>query len=239
MPNDSHLETLSNLAASLGIHDRLSAAAAIAATLTPLARLQAGLAGPSPLFLLEDATTERDGEEIASALALAACHRGAVWAMPGRSLAARLTQAALRGSECVALSYLPSSGDSVQTICAALTNETWSGRIEGTIESFEGPLVPLWLAVTRSRDPSHPDLARRTLRIVCDGDLEHPSAAELGAAHRAARALLLAWEDAGRPTQDGLRAFGGFEGWSATVRQALVWAGAVDPVDACTWRGES
>jgi hypothetical protein len=49
--------------------------------------------------------------------------------------------------------------------------------------------------------------------------------------------ILRAFYQAGRPSQ-GLKPWGSFEGWSALVRDAVVWAGMEDPYETCREVGD-
>jgi hypothetical protein len=124
---------------------------------------------------------------------------------------------------------------------AALTSETWQDRLLGTNKTVRLPLRVAFFA-TGTNLQLVGDLARRCLYVRLETNHERPEERTdfrhhdiLGFA-RANRASLLsaaltilhAYCVAGRPDQP-LRAFGSFEGWSALVRSAIVWAGLEDP----------
>jgi putative DNA primase/helicase len=84
------------------------------------------------------------------------------------------------------------------------------------------------------------DLVRRVVIASLDASVERPEMRQFrgnpfvkvlrdrGRYVAAALTVVRAYVEAGRP--DRLPALGSFEGWSATVRSALVWLGCADPV---------
>ena len=88
------------------------------------------------------------------------------------------------------------------------------------------------------------DLCRRVVRARLDPEMEDPElrifttdplaliAADRGAYIRAALVICRAYIAAGRPKP--ARRLASFEGWSDTVRSALIWLGETDPVTSMT-----
>jgi putative DNA primase/helicase len=126
---------------------------------------------------------------------------------------------------------------------AALTAESWSDRVLGSSRmAGDLPLRTVW-SCTGNNIGFGSDVARRVLPIRLQSPLESPEersdfvhADLLGfvAENRprlaiAALSILRAYFVAGRPEQPGGE-WGSFEAWSRTIRGAVVWAGAADPL---------
>jgi DNA polymerase-1 len=123
----------------------------------------------------------------------------------------------------------------------ALTATEWQGRILGKSEQPRVPLLTTWYGTG-----NNVILLADTTRRVCPIRLESPDEKPEERAgfrypdlmawvreHRrrllvAALTILSAYCRAGRPDQR-LKPWGSFEGWSALVRGAIVWAGLPDP----------
>jgi hypothetical protein len=124
---------------------------------------------------------------------------------------------------------------------AALTGTVWKDRILGSSTIVELPLCVTWLA-SGNNVMLAADTSRRVLHIRLESDQERPEdrtgfkfpdVRQHVYRHRAellasALTILSAYSQAGRPPQ-GLTPWGSFEGWSAVVREAVVWAGLPDP----------
>lgn len=126
---------------------------------------------------------------------------------------------------------------------AAPTATTWSDRVLGSSQRFEGPLRLTWLG-TGNNCHLRGDLDRRVAHVRLESPeqrpelrtvFRHPHLREHVRANRGrylsdALTLLRGWYAAGRPTAR-LPGWGSYEGWSGVVRAALVWAGLPDPAD--------
>lgn len=127
---------------------------------------------------------------------------------------------------------------------AALTATYWKDRPLGRTEIVEGPLNATWYG-TGNNVVLIGDTCRRTVYIRLESPLENPEQRDgfkyrdLLAHVRQHRAelvsavltILRAFCVAGRPRQK-IPTWGSFEGWSAIVRQAIVWIGLPDPAEA-------
>ena len=124
---------------------------------------------------------------------------------------------------------------------AVLTGTSWSDRILGKSENAHLPLLAVWYA-SGNNVTFKGDTARRCIPIRLESDLEKPERRE-GFKHpellvwvrenrsslvMAALTILRAYSAAGRP-KTGIKPWGSFEGWSALVREALVWCELPDP----------
>src|SRR5262249_21875370 len=117
----------------------------------------------------------------------------------------------------------------------------WKDRLLGGNRMAEAPMYITWYA-TGNNVALGADTARRVCHIRLESPDEHPEERKefrhpdlvawagqnrpelLGAALTILRAQFAA----GRPDQ-GLPAWGSFEGWSGVVRSAVVWVGLPDP----------
>lgn len=212
-----------------------------AATLTPIARH--AFRGPAPLFLI-DANTPGTGKgKLATITGLISTGRPP--SMKSHDSDEReqrkvITAIAIAGEVLVQFDNVEGRFGS-GVLCAALTSDQWSDRVLGGSESYSGPLLTTWIA-TANNVQLTTDMVRRTAHIRLATDLERPeertgfALPELELyvrAHRprlvaAALTILRGWHVAGRPKTD-LPTWGSYEGWSAIVRQSLVWAGLTDP----------
>src|SRR5262249_2277772 len=127
------------------------------------------------------------------------------------------------------------------TLDRVLTTTAWKDRILGLNKIVDAPLYVTWYGTGNNVVPSG-DTPRRICHIRLESNLEKP---ELGDDFRrpnllayvranrmellgAALTILRAYCVAGRPDMK-LPAWGSFEGWSALVRNAIVWVGLPDP----------
>lgn len=124
----------------------------------------------------------------------------------------------------------------------AITQPEYADRVLGVSRLLRLPTNVLWTA-TGNNLTLRGDLTVRALVCRLDSGVERPEARRFAirnlkaflAEHRrelvrAAATILWAYELAGRPDMR-LEPWGGFDGWSATVRSALVWAGMADPCE--------
>ncbi|MBX9622703.1 MAG: hypothetical protein K2X82_02710 [Gemmataceae bacterium] len=216
-------------------------AAWFAGLLTPLAWW--AFDGPAPLFLT-DANVRAAGKGLLNDVTALTVfgHRFPVMAYtPDRDeLRKRITSLAAEGERAVLLDNLagPIGND---VLDAALTSDTWKDRLLGANRVFHGPLHVVWyatgnnvqLGADTSRRVCHTRLESDRERPEERGDVRHPDLRAHVRANRprllsAALTVLRGWVVAGRPTRD-LPAWGSYEGWSAVVRQCVVWAGMADP----------
>jgi putative DNA primase/helicase len=123
----------------------------------------------------------------------------------------------------------------------AITAETISGRILGTQKEIEVPMHVVFFA-SGNNMVFKGDMARRVVPIDLDPRMERPEERDnfthplllswvLEKRPRllaAALTILRAYVEAGRPAQR-VKPLGSFEQWSMLVRQALLWAGELDP----------
>lgn len=123
----------------------------------------------------------------------------------------------------------------------AITARRWSARILGESRTYEGQLMLNWLATSNNAQLT-PDMHGRTLLIRIKSDHESPEK-RTGFQHpsimrhvrqyrsdylRSALTILRAWHVAGRPHY-GFTPWGSFEEWGEIVRNAVMFAGGVDP----------
>jgi hypothetical protein len=215
--------------------------AALAGMLTPVARF--AFAGPSPLVLITKNVHGAGGSLLADVISTATTGRP----MARMSQAGdddeerkRILAIALAGDRMVLIDNLdrPLGGAALD---AALTGVEWRDRILGRSEMVSAPLLACWFATG-----NNPQVQRDTLRrvlptrletaaerpeersgfrhdpIVPHVEIEHPRLTV------AALTVLRGYCAAGRPDMK-LKPWGSYEGWSALVRGALVWAGQADP----------
>jgi putative DNA primase/helicase len=125
-------------------------------------------------------------------------------------------------------------------LARALTQSEYQDRLLGESRMLRLPTNVLWTA-TGNKLVFRGDLACRALMCRIDSGLERPEARTFKIPHlvgslkanrkqfvAAALTILRAFHLARRPSQH-LSAWGGFDNWSASVREPLVWAGMADP----------
>jgi hypothetical protein len=213
----------------------------LAAALTPLARY--AFRGPSPLFLF-DASTPSAGKGLATECAIRiGTGRGAPlssYTPDDAEMDKRITTWASSGSSVVVLDNVSGrlGGDS---LCRVLTGTTYEGRVLGMSKKWVGPALMVWYA-TGNNVALGDDMYRRICHVRILSTVEDPSkrtgfkyphlvdhvSGKQRELARAGLTILRAYCEAGRPDQH-LEAWGSYEGWSALVRSAIVWAGLPDP----------
>jgi hypothetical protein len=215
----------------------------LAAVLTPFARH--AFVGPVPLFLIE-ANVRGAGKSLLTDIVgvIATGRHMARMAYPRDEDEMRklITSILLAGD---ALALLDNVAGSIggPTLDALLTSTTFSGRLLSTNTVPLLPALTIWFATGNNVVPNG-DTNRRTLRVRLESELENPEQRE-NFTHadiltwvtqerprlvRAALTVLRAYFVAGKPSQK-MRPFGSYNGWSDTVRAALVWATLADPHD--------
>lgn len=215
--------------------------AALAGMLTPVARFAFG--GPSPLILITKNVHGAGGSLLADTISIATTGRP----MARMSQAGdddeerkRILAIALAGDRMVLIDNIDKPLGSA-ALDAALTGVEWRDRILGRSEMVSAPLFACWFGTG-----NNPAVQRDTLRRVLPSRLEtsaerpeertgfrhDPLLPHVEREHPrltvAALTVLRAFCVAGHPDMK-LKAWGSFEGWSALVRGALVWAGQADP----------
>jgi hypothetical protein len=217
-------------------------AACLSGLLTPLARF--AFRGPAPLHNI-DANVRGAGKGLlADALAYIVSAREfarATYTHDNAEMGKTITALALSGERLVLLDNLTGT---IGGACldAALTATEWQGRILGKSQQPRVPLQCTWYG-TGNNCIFRADTARRVLQIRLESSEERPEERsgfthpDLLAWVRQERArllvsaltILVAYCRAGCPVQSELKPWGSFEGWSALVRSAIVWAGQADP----------
>jgi hypothetical protein len=218
-------------------------AAWVAALLTPLARH--AYDGPTPLFLV-DANIRGAGKTLLShtigAIALGRSLPVTTFTADAAELRKQVTSIVMAGDPIILLDNIEGRlGGGV--LDGALTATRWRDRILGGNTVVDAPLRTVFLA-TGNNVVIGGDTARRTVHIRLDvlderpedrSGFQHPNLLAWVQCERprllaAALTILVAHSRAGRPSKD-LRPMGSFEGWSGTVREAVVWAGMPDPCE--------
>jgi hypothetical protein len=211
----------------------------VAGTLTAIQRR---LLRSAPLFGFS-APTQRTGKSLLSeCLSIIATGRPApAMAVSGdREEMRKAVAAALReGHSVVNLDNVEHPLASPD-LSRAVTQSEYADRVLGETRILRLPTNILW-TVTGNNLAFRGDLAVRALVSRLDARLERPEERKFRIAdlkahiaeHRrelvtAAVNILRAYVVAGRPDQ-ALPAWGGFDEWTATIREPLVWLGAADP----------
>ena len=213
----------------------------LAALLTPAARF--AFAGPAPL-VLADANIAGAGKGLLIHT-IGRINTGrdvavSAYAHDGDELRKRITSIALAGDRLVLLDNLEGAFGNA-TLDRLLTATYWKDRILGRNEEVNLPLTTIWYG-TGNNVCIAADTARRCVHIRLDtmnehpdqrADFRHPNLLAWVTENRprlltATLTILAAYFKAGCPAQD-LTPYGSFEGWSAVVRQAVVWVGLPDP----------
>jgi hypothetical protein len=216
-------------------------AAWLAALLTPLARF--AFTGPAPLFLV-DANVRGAGKglllDCISGIVTGNYFSVAAYTDDQDELRKRITSLAQAGDRLVLFDNLEGKfGNAV--LDAALTATAWEDRLLGANRMVRAPLYMTWYA-TGNNVVVGADTARRVCHIRLESPEEQPESrrdfihpdllgwvrANRGRLLADALVILRAYCVADRPDQ-GLPAWGSFEGWSGLVRSAVVWCGMPDP----------
>jgi hypothetical protein len=130
----------------------------------------------------------------------------------------------------------------------AMTAEAITERVMATHAERTAPIKAVFFG-SGNNMVFQSDMARRIVPIDLAPKEERPDERE-GFQHHplltwvaevrprlvvAALTIVKAYIVAGRPRQDGIKAFGSYEQWSDLIRQSLIWAGEPDP---CAGRGD-
>ncbi len=219
--------------------------ATLAALLTVLCRYT--IQGDVPLFAVT-ATTRRSGKGLlVDVISIIATGRTAPrWAQPrdrdGDEERKRMLAIGLAGDPLILIDNLTRPLGSEALDIALTCQGTFADRTLGTHQIKEAPMHAVFFA-TGNNITYKADTAPRVVPIALDPKMERPEERtgfqqdDLRAWVRnerprlvtAALTLMRAYFEAGCP-QQSIIPMGGFEAWSALVRQALGWAGEADPL---------
>jgi uncharacterized protein DUF3854 len=125
-------------------------------------------------------------------------------------------------------------------LARAITQQEYQDRVLGESLMLHLPTNVLWTA-TGNNLVFRGDLSSRALLCRIDSCMERPEERTFIIPHlegflmknrgrlvAAVLTILRAYHVAGRPSQH-ISAWGGFENWSASIREPLIWAGLADP----------
>lgn len=145
-----------------------------------------------------------------------------------------ITSVLLAGHDLTCFDNIDTNIDS-GVLAAALTARRWSDRMLGANRMVSLPMTTVW-AATANNPATSAEIARRTVRIRLDSNLERPwlrrgfrhelpgwARHQRGTLLAAVHTLVRAWLDAGRPYSGAV--LGSFEDWSAVVGGILEVAG--------------
>lgn len=226
-------------------------AAWIASVLTPLGRQT--LAGPTPIFLV-DANVRGAGKGLlvhcVGEIVLGREMPVSTYSHDSDEMRKRITAIAIAGDPVILLDNVVGEFGNA-AMDAALTTTVWQDRILGKSEMVRLPLTSVWYA-TGNNVIVGADTPRRLIHIRLDvmeeqpesrTDFKHPNLLKWVRANRgnlvgAALTILSAYLKAGAPPH-GAKPMGSFEGWSETVRGAVMWAGLQDPCEGTRMMAES
>jgi hypothetical protein len=216
----------------------------LAGLLTVMGRF--AFSGPTPLFLL-DANVPGSGKGmLILALFRIATGRGipnTSWTRNDEEMRKRVTALARACELAVTLDNIDQKlGGAV--LDSVLTSTTWADRILGESSMVNLPMLTIWFGSGNNVQLCG-DIARRLCPIRLESHEERP---EERAGFKypnlldhidlnrpklvgAALTIIKAFIDAGKPDQK-LASWGSYEGWSALVRGAIVWADQPDPAAA-------
>lgn len=239
------LDALGNVVADFPFASPAHYSAWLASILTSVG--QSVFRGPSPLFLI-DANVRGAGKSLLAVAAITiASGRSPSLAALGQNNEEdrkQITSMAVAGAQCIMIDNVTGLFGTPK-MCEALSlhDSGWTDRLLGKSKTWSGPFKPTWWA-TGNNIRLQPDIARRTCYVRLSSPHEKPELRK-GFAHpslmawivdnrrslyRAAVSILHHYMSAGRP-QVEIPPWGTYEGWSALVRQCLVWCGLPDPAD--------
>lgn len=216
-------------------------AAWFAGLLTPLAWF--AFDGPAPMTLIDGNVRGVGKGLLADLISIVLTGRRfsvMSYTSDKEELRKKITSVAMEGERLVLLDNLAGAvGNDVLDM--ALTADRWKDRVLGVNKVYDGPLHVTWFA-TGNNVELRADTARRCSHCRLETPDEHPEfkagfkyedlrrhVREMrGELLSAAITILKAWFVAGKP-RHGLNPWGSFEGWSAIVREAVVFAGLPDP----------
>ncbi len=214
----------------------------LAGVLTPLARF--AFRGPAPLFLVDGNVRGAGKGLLCDTVAIIVS--GREFATTGftpddEEMRKRITAIALEGDRLVLLDNINGNlaGSSLDR---ALTSTLWKDRMLGHNTQIEAPLWATWYGTGNNVQVAG-DTARRICHIRIEHPDEHPEERS-DFVHKNLRAwvvenrpkllgaaltILTAFAKAGSPIVGDAKPWGSYEGWSAVVRNAIIWLGLPDP----------
>lgn len=213
----------------------------LASVLTPLAR--PAFDGPAPLFLFE-APVAGSGKgllvDVAVRIATGRPAPFESYTTDNEELKKQIVTWASSGRSIVVFDEVSRTLDGA-ALRSVLTAPVITGRLLGLSKDWTGPNRITWYATGNNVSIGN-EMFRRIAPARILSPTENPAQrsgfrhADLRAyvtthaleLRRAALTILRAYCDAGQPEQK-LSSWGSFEGWSALVRSAIVWAGWEDP----------
>jgi hypothetical protein len=201
---------------------------AVALLLLPFARSL--IAGPTPLHLIEKPTPGTGGTLLAQIVASPVLGRPAPTMIEGSDAAEwskRITAKLLEGPAVILIDNVRHRLESA-ALAMALTATVYEDRVLGESKIVRVPVHAAWIA-TGNNPVLSDEIARRTVRIRLDAEMEHPwertdfrhpDLRTWATEHRAdlvgaCCVLVRAWLAAGRPP--GSETIGMFEGWAAVM----------------------
>lgn len=238
------LRELEHVVVDFPFEEPVHRAAWLASLLTPMARH--AFQGPAPLFSIEANTRGSGKSKLVDIVTNISTGRDAARTPHEEDeteVKKAITSLAFEGIGVVLIDNVERELHS-RALEAVLTGTVWRDRKLGQSATVEVKLKTVWYA-SGNNFTLRGDLGRRALpvRLLSPEarpeerqDFTHPNLLEWVREHRPSlvRAVLVVLRGycaAGRP-KVGLKKWGSFEGWSDLVRNALVWAGAADPLGA-------
>ena len=213
----------------------------LAALLSPLA--YHAFDGCVPMFLIDGNTRGVGKGLLADVIALTVLGRRfstMSYTNDKEELRKKITTLAIEGESMVLFDNLAGHfGNDI--LDNALTSNRWKDRILGGNTNYDGPLNLCYYS-TGNNVQIHADTARRICSIRMEtpeerpetkADFKYPDLRRHILENRskllsAALTILRGWHVAWRPKHN-LTPWGSYEGWSAVVREAIVFAGLDDP----------
>jgi hypothetical protein len=213
----------------------------VAGLLTPLARF--AFEGPAPLVLV-DANTPGAGKSLAidaiGKILISKPMPKFANTTDDDEMRKRITSAGRDAKLFVVLDNI-SGSLGTPALDGALTTCEWEDRLLGLNQTIKVPLLMTWYG-TGNNVSLAGDMGRRVMHARLESKEEnpeertafrHPNLLDWIAENQqrilgAALTILRAYVVAGSP-KTKLSGWGGYEGWSNLVRQAMVWAGLDDP----------
>ena len=231
---------MTGLLAGFPFVNEVSRAVALSGLITPVVR---GAMTVAPLFAIRASTPGTGKSYLVDLAAAISTGRPCPVSSAGQSeeeLEKRLTGMLLGGSPIICIDN--ANGElGGALLCQATERPLVSLRKLGGSDNFEVP-AQATLYCTGNNLRVSGDMTRRTLICDLDADMERPELrvfpvkpVDLVVANRglyvsASLIIARAYVLAGRPGL--LPQVGSYEGWSDTVRSALVWLGCADPADS-------
>jgi hypothetical protein len=130
--------------------------------------------GPTPLHLIEAPTQGTGKSLLAKVTLLSTLGQCGAMTVPKDedSWSKKITSALVKGSPVIFIDNIAHKLDS-ESLAAVLTTTSWTDRILGQTSNVDVPNASVWVATSNNCKMS-PDIARRTLYIRLDSEMEHP-----------------------------------------------------------------